>query len=145
MIRGMSTHRWLDFLGIRLDSRKAEGLQFVMNLVTPDNGETFTVEMSNATLTNIKGVQAKSPDLTITVNRVDLDLVMMGTTTLDDLLSAGKAKLDGDRQPYEKLKAILVQFNPLFEIMPGTAPAKRAALPDPIAFRQPEPASSAGD
>jgi alkyl sulfatase BDS1-like metallo-beta-lactamase superfamily hydrolase len=40
----LSTELWLDFLGIRLDSRKAEGLRFAMNLITPDNGERFAIE-----------------------------------------------------------------------------------------------------
>ena len=48
--------------------------------------------MSNSTLTNIKGVQAKNPDLTVTINRSDLETVMMGKATFDDLLAAGKAK-----------------------------------------------------
>ncbi|HED19349.1 MAG TPA: MBL fold metallo-hydrolase, partial [Gammaproteobacteria bacterium] len=72
MIQAMSTDLWLDYLGIRLDSKKAEGHAFKINLVTPDNGEKFVVELSNATLTNIKGYQAKDADLTITINRKDL-------------------------------------------------------------------------
>ena len=35
VIRAMSTELFLNFLGIRMDSRKAEGLRFTMNLVTP--------------------------------------------------------------------------------------------------------------
>jgi len=54
-VRAMSTDLLLDFLGIRLDSRKAVGLAFVVNLSTPDNGEQYIIEMSNATLTNCKG------------------------------------------------------------------------------------------
>ena len=38
----------------------------------PHNGKKYLVEMSNATLTNIKGQHAKNPDLTITVIRADL-------------------------------------------------------------------------
>ena len=45
-------------------------------------------------LTNIKGVQAPKPDLTITLNRTDLDQVMMGASTFDDLIKAGKAKFE---------------------------------------------------
>ena len=78
MIRAMSTENWLDFIAISMDPRKADGMTFVINLVTPDNGEKYLVEMSNATLTNIKGEQAKKPDLTITINRADLNTVMMG-------------------------------------------------------------------
>lgn len=53
-------------------------MKFTINLVTPDNGEQYAIEMSNATLTNIKGFLVKDPDLTITVNRADLNEVMMG-------------------------------------------------------------------
>jgi alkyl sulfatase BDS1-like metallo-beta-lactamase superfamily hydrolase len=59
VIRAMSTEQWLDFLGISMDPRKAEGMQFTINLVTPDNGEQYLIELSNATLTNIKGEQAE--------------------------------------------------------------------------------------
>src|SRR5512139_2099657 len=54
-IRGMPTELWLDYLGILLDVDKAEGKAFVVNLVTPDNGEAFVIELSNATLTSIEG------------------------------------------------------------------------------------------
>ncbi|HEX9883379.1 MAG TPA: alkyl sulfatase C-terminal domain-containing protein, partial [Desulfobaccales bacterium] len=143
-IRAMSTDLWLDFIGIRMDSKKAEGLKFVINLVTPDNREKFVVEMSNSALTNIKGQQAKNPDLTITVNRTDLETVMGGKATFDNLIAEGKAKFEGDRKPFDQLKAILVQFTPDFEMMPGTKPAKPAVPPSKDPFEQPEPASSAG-
>ena len=139
----MSTDLWLDFLGIRLDSKKAEGMKFIVNLVTPDNGEKFVVEMSNATLTNIKGFQAKNPDLTITINRSDLEAVMAGKVTFDDQIAAGKAKLVGDRKPFDQLKGILVQFTLDFEIMPGTKPVKPSEI-NKNPFEQPEPGSSAG-
>lgn len=76
MIRGMSTELWLEFLGIALDGSKVANQHFTFNLKTPDNGEQFVVELSNSTLTSIKGQQAKNADLTITVNRSDLESVM---------------------------------------------------------------------
>src|SRR5690606_37622521 len=39
VIRAMSTELFLNFLAIRMDSRKAEGMRFTINLITPDNGE----------------------------------------------------------------------------------------------------------
>jgi len=33
MVRAMSTELFLDFIGIRMDSKKAEGLEFSINLV----------------------------------------------------------------------------------------------------------------
>ena len=142
MIRAMTTDLWLDFLGVRLDSRKAEGVNFVINFVTPDNGEKYVVELSNSALTNIRGQQAKNPDLTITMNRSDLETVMMGKATFDDQIEAGKAKLVGDRKPYDQLKTMLVQFDMGFEILPGTG-AKDLA-PERKTFEQEPPADSFG-
>lgn len=145
VIRAMSTEQWLDFLGISMDPRKAEGMRFTINLVTPDNGEKYLVELSNATLTNIKGVQAPKPDLTITLNRSDLNQVMMGTRTFDDLIKAGKAKFQGNRQPFDQLRAMMVTFTPNFEILPGTV--KQAPPSDKKPFEVPDllPADAAGD
>ena len=78
VVRSMSTEQWLDFLGISMDPKKAAGLQFKINLVTPDNGEKYAVELSNSTLTTVKGFLAPKPDLTMTLNRADLNRVMLG-------------------------------------------------------------------
>lgn len=132
VIRAMSTEQWLDFVAISMDPKKAEGLKFSINLVTPDNGEQFAIELSNATLTTIKGFQAVKPDLTITLNRTDLNQVMMGRASFDELIGTGKAKFDGDRSSFDKLRSTLVQFTPDFEIMPGTAPKKPSIAPKPF-------------
>ena len=120
-------------------------MKFVINLVTPDNGEKYLVEMSNATLTNIKDQQAKSPDLTITVNRADLNQVMMGANTFDDLVKDGKAKFEGDRKPFDQLRSLMVSFTPNFEILPGTAAKKPTPGAKPMEVPDLLPPNSAGD
>ena len=122
MIRAMTTELWLNSLAISMDSKKAAGMHFVINLSTPDNGEKFVVEMSNSALTNIKGQQAANPTLAITINRSDLEQVMGGQTTFDQLLAQGKAQFDGDRKAFDQLKSTLTVFKPDFELMPGTKP-----------------------
>lgn len=135
VVRAMSTEQWLDFVAISVDPKRADGLKFTFNLVTPDNGEQYVVEMSNATLTTIKGYQAKAPDLTVTVNRADLNQVMMGLASFDDLIMAGKARFEGDRSGFDQLRAILVPFTPDFEILPGTAAKAPTAPPKPFEVR----------
>ena len=125
MVRAMSTELFLDFIGIRMDSKKAEGLEFSINLVTPDNGEKFAIELSNATFTNLEGFQVVNPDLTITINRSDLVQVMMGAKTLAAQIDDGTAKIEGDRRVLDQLASTLVDFEIGFEILPGTkAPAE---------------------
>jgi alkyl sulfatase BDS1-like metallo-beta-lactamase superfamily hydrolase len=129
VVRAMSTEQWLDFLGISVDPKKAEGLRYTVNLVTPDNGEKYAIELENATLTNIKGFLAASPNLTVTVNRADLDRVMMGVATFDQLADEGKARFEGDRTVIHKLRDLMVTFTPDFEILPGTASSQRQVPP----------------
>lgn len=128
MIAGMSTGLWLDFLGVMLDSTKVDGKNFTINLITPDNGEKYAIELSNSTLTNIKGYQVDKPDLTITLNRADLNTIMMGKATFDDLIKQGKAKFDGNREPFDLLRNSMVRFAMDFEVIPGTG-GKRLAQP----------------
>jgi alkyl sulfatase BDS1-like metallo-beta-lactamase superfamily hydrolase len=120
VIRAMSTELFLNFLGIRMDSRKAEGMRFTINLVTPDNGEKFLIELENATLTNIKGFLADKPDLTLTINRSDLEQTMMGAKTLEAQITDGTAKVQGDAGVLKKLASTMIDFDPRFEVMPGT-------------------------
>ncbi|MCS4436295.1 alkyl/aryl-sulfatase [Aquiflexum gelatinilyticum] len=124
IIRAMSTETWLDFLGVKLNSKKAEGITFKMNIITPDNNEKFLVELSNSTLSNLKGFTAKNADLTLTLNRSDLNMAMMGVKSFEDLLKEGKAKVEGNPQILAQLVGMLDEFDPRFEILPGTKKEK---------------------
>jgi alkyl sulfatase BDS1-like metallo-beta-lactamase superfamily hydrolase len=131
VIRAMSTELFLDFIGIRMDGRKVGDFEFTMNLITPDNGEKFLVELSNATLTNVEGFLADDPDLEITINRGDLEQVMAGAKSLAAQIEDGTASVRGDVSILKRLAATLVEFNPRFEVMPGTAgPAAADQLND---------------
>ena len=61
------------------------------------------------------------------MNRADLNQVMVGQAIFDDLLASGKARFEGDRGGFDRLRSILVPFTPDFEILPGTA----AKVPTP--------------
>lgn len=120
VIRAMSTELFLDFLAIKMDSRQAEDIEFTMNLSTPDNGEMFAIQLANATLTNVEGFAFEAPDLTLTVNRSDLELVMTGEADFEDLLADGRATAEGDVSVLVNLAGTMVEFDPLFEVLPGT-------------------------
>jgi alkyl sulfatase BDS1-like metallo-beta-lactamase superfamily hydrolase len=120
MIRAMSTGLFLDFLGIRMDSKKAENMEFTINLMTPDNGEKFVVELSNFPLTNIQGQQAEDADLTIIIDRSDLESTMMGVAPFAEQIESGKARLEGNKAAFDQLVSTLVSFELGFEILPGT-------------------------
>jgi len=143
LIKAMSTQLFFDFLAIRLDSRKAEGMAFTINFVTPDNGEKYIVELSNSVLTSIEGYSADDANLTLTINRADLEPVMMGAVTLDEQIKNGKCTLVGDASVLVKLKSAMDHFTPDFEIMPGTKGKEIKSKMTP--FQQEEPAVRGAD
>jgi alkyl sulfatase BDS1-like metallo-beta-lactamase superfamily hydrolase len=139
----MSTELWLNSLGISLDSRKVAGQNFTIILITPDNNEKFVIELSNSVLTNIKGQLAKKPDLTITVNRSELERVMAARprsmTCLRKARQNSKATqaIRGSAQRPGTL-------TPDFEMMPGTAPKGPKTPSTQKPFEAHEPADTSG-
>jgi len=130
VVGAMSTDLILDYLGVRLNVDKADGKHIVINLKTPDDGEQYAVELSNGALTNIKGQQARNPDLTMTISRPALIAVLLGKADLGQLVAGGKATLDGNPAVFGQLMAMMDTFDPQFEILPGT---KAAAAPSATA------------
>ncbi len=142
VIRAMSTELFLNFLGIRMDSRKAEGMRFTINLITPDNGEKFVVEIDNATLTNLEGFLSDTPDLTLVIDHAALERTMTGEVTLESQIADGNATVEGDLNVLQQLASTMIEFDPLFEVLPGTktqptrvaeADAYEASVGQPVA------------
>ncbi len=120
LARAMTTSQWWDSVAIRVDSERADGMDFTMNFLTPDTGQHFVVELSGGTLTNIEGFQAETPDVTVSIDREQLNEVIMGNTTLEELLQSGQGSVQGDAGVLAQLSSVLVNFAPGFEILPGT-------------------------
>lgn len=90
--------------------------------------------MENATLTNIAGLQGPNADLTLTIGRADLEQTMMGARTLEAQIADGTARVASDLSILARLAATMVDFDPRFEVMPGTAAAREpVALTNPCA------------
>jgi alkyl sulfatase BDS1-like metallo-beta-lactamase superfamily hydrolase len=120
LIKAVSVGMLLDNIGIRLVPEKAAGVTFTMNLNLPDIKEQYVVELSNSTLTNIQGFQSDKADLTLNMNRADLNAIMFGQATFEQLIKEGKITFEGNIGLIAQLKEMLDTFEVGFEIMPGT-------------------------
>jgi len=56
----------------------------------------------------------------MTIKRTDLEQIMGGQKTLEAQIASGALKLDGDASVLTKLASTMVDFDPRFQIMPGT-------------------------
>ncbi|EGQ7943915.1 alkyl/aryl-sulfatase [Vibrio cholerae] len=113
----MDTELFLDYLGVRLNGDKAAGIDYTINFVLPDVNEKFLVELENAHLNNLKGIQSENPDMTLTLNRVQLNQVLMGKTTIQQLAKEGKAKIEGNAQALTDIAGMLDNFEFWFNII----------------------------
>jgi len=120
LARAMTTTQWWDAVATRVDSGLADGTDFTINFSSPDTQQNFVVEMSGGTLTNIEGYLSDDADVTITMNRSDLETVIMGQKTLASQLQAGVGMVTGNQAVLLELSSVLVAFNSSFEVMPGT-------------------------
>lgn len=79
---------------------------------------TVFVELSNGNLNNVIIEKAKVADATLTIAKSDVIDILLGQTTLKQLLEQGNATMTGDQQAFRKVASTLVQFDESFEIVP---------------------------
>jgi alkyl sulfatase BDS1-like metallo-beta-lactamase superfamily hydrolase len=114
----MTIENLLDYLAVRVDSMKAQHTPFTLNIVIPDEKETYFVEMSNGNLNNILVDKEMKADATLLINRADVSQILLEKTTLKTLLENGSAGIKGDKTVLQKLTGSLTNADAKFEIVP---------------------------
>jgi alkyl sulfatase BDS1-like metallo-beta-lactamase superfamily hydrolase len=117
LIIAMSSELIFDFLGVRLNSELAIGKTITINIVFPDKNEKFLLELKNAHLNNIQGIQSDSPDVTIVMNRSDLNLMLMKVKSFPELLDSGAIEFDGNINAFVSILKMLEEFPFWFNIV----------------------------
>lgn len=121
-LAAMDTGLLFDYLGVRLNAEKAEGEDFAINLVLPDKNEQYLLELKNSHLNNIKGVQSENAGQTVTIDRADLNRLMLKQVSPVRLVFEGKLKSSGNPLLLAKLFGMLEDFDFWFDIV--TPPQK---------------------
>ena len=114
----MTVENLFDYLAVKVDSIKAQHTPFTLNVVLPDDKETYFIEMNNGNLNNIKVEKALTADATLIINRSDIPKIILQQTSLEKLLENKTAQLNGDQSVLNTLLASLVEFDETFEIVP---------------------------
>ncbi|MEM5314849.1 alkyl sulfatase dimerization domain-containing protein [Paraburkholderia sp. JHI869] len=117
VIRAMPLDMFLDYLGVRLDAKKAAGKSVSFNLVLTDTDDKYVVGVDNCALYYSKGRTSKTADASLTMSRHDLNNIMLGDATMHSLVIAGKAKVDGNSQKLGEFVTWLDSFELFFNIV----------------------------
>nr|WP_279592886.1 alkyl sulfatase C-terminal domain-containing protein [Streptomyces liangshanensis] len=119
---GMSTGMLLDYLAVRLNGPRAAAVRLRIGLdVTGDQGgpaeERFRLIVENGILRHTAPDPAENPAGTLRIHHAALADLAYGATTLDDLLAANTAALNGDRTDLDTLLDLLDTFTAGFDVV----------------------------
>ena len=117
VVRGMTLDMIFDFLAVRLNHQKVDGLNLGIQVNFTDSNETYALELSNAVLNNTKGRKLATPQATLSLGRPAFFKMLLGGVPLPKLIEAGEAKLEGDPKTLGAIFANLDSFNPLFNVV----------------------------
>jgi alkyl sulfatase BDS1-like metallo-beta-lactamase superfamily hydrolase len=117
IISSMSLDMVFDFMGVRLNGKKAAGKKIAINLDFTDTKQQYVITLDNSVINYVSDKQAKDVDATFTLKREVLNSLMLKQTTLDKAIASGDIKVDGDKQKLVDLLAMLDTFEFWFNIV----------------------------
>ncbi|ARN19664.1 alkyl/aryl-sulfatase [Piscinibacter gummiphilus] len=117
MVRGMSLDMVFDFLAVRLNHRKVDGLDLGIQIDFTDTKDTYALELSNAVLNNTKGRRLAKPQVSLALSQPAFFKMLLGGVPLPQLVAAGEAKVSGDPAALGAVFSHIETFAPLFPIV----------------------------
>ena len=106
-----------------MNPKKAEGKVSHVKLVMPDTKDSFLITLENSVINHIKSKEGQKVDVTLTLNRSELNSILLGQAKLPGLIADGKAKLEGKQEALTDLLGSLEPFEFWFNII-TTNPAR---------------------
>ncbi|MDM0011725.1 alkyl sulfatase dimerization domain-containing protein [Variovorax sp. J22P168] len=117
VVRGMNQELLFDYIALRLDHQKLDGVKAGISMEFTDLKETWALELSNSVLNNTKGRVLKNPDVKLTLTRpVFLSMLLQGRK-LPELVQAGQVKVEGDPRVLAAVFSNVQTFDPYFNIV----------------------------
>jgi alkyl sulfatase BDS1-like metallo-beta-lactamase superfamily hydrolase len=115
-IRAMPPEMLFDYLGVRLDGRRAAGRRIAINLDFTDLGKRYALVVENGVLNHSTRPVAE-PDGALTLTKPALDRVQLREATMDDLIAAGDVTLPGRKEAWSEFMGLLDTFSFWFPIV----------------------------
>jgi alkyl sulfatase BDS1-like metallo-beta-lactamase superfamily hydrolase len=116
-VRGMTNELLFDFVALRLNHEKTDGMKAAIAMVFTDSNDVWALELSNSVLNNTRGRVLQNPDVTLTLTRQAFLAMLLQGKTLAELTQAGMVKIDGDPKAFGAVFANVVAFDPTFRIV----------------------------
>jgi alkyl sulfatase BDS1-like metallo-beta-lactamase superfamily hydrolase len=116
-VAAMPLELFFDYLSIRLDGPRAEGKTIKLNLNLPDTKDKYLLVVQYGVLQYHKDQQAKDADASLTMSRDTLNQIIGGKLKVEQGVTKGTIKLDGDSKKFEEFVALLDTFDPWYQVV----------------------------
>jgi alkyl sulfatase BDS1-like metallo-beta-lactamase superfamily hydrolase len=120
LVSQMTIPMIFDFLGVRLNGPKAQGIRIVINWTFTDLDQRYVLNLENSALTYLQSPPATlSPDadVSFTLTRDTFNLVLFGVMTLEQAIGSGSITVEGDPERLGELMGLLDTFGAPFNIV----------------------------
>jgi alkyl sulfatase BDS1-like metallo-beta-lactamase superfamily hydrolase len=117
VIAAMDLELLFDFMGVRLNGPKAEGRTISIGFVLTDTEKKYLLSLENGVLNHSSDLRGLTPDVTLTLTREALNGVLTKESSIQDALSSGAAKIEGDAGKLAELFGLMDDFDLLFNII----------------------------
>ena len=116
IVQNMTVTMILDYMGVRLNPKKATGKMMKIGFNFTDTNELYTLILQNSTLNNRIGLEDDSGS-TIITTRAALDEIMLGKLTVEKGIENGAIKVDGMKGKFAELQGMLDKFKFWFNLV----------------------------
>ncbi|OIZ94992.1 hypothetical protein A1D18_02490 [Candidatus Rickettsiella isopodorum] len=116
-LRAMPIEMYLDYMGIRLNSQKAEGKKIRINLNLTDKKQLYALEIENSVLIYTPNKKIKEAHATLNLTRNIFDALTLKQKNVMQAISEGDIKLEGNKQKLEEFMGLFDTFPTMFNII----------------------------
>jgi alkyl sulfatase BDS1-like metallo-beta-lactamase superfamily hydrolase len=89
----------------------------MINFEFPDLGKLYLLQIKNGVLHYFPNKSSVQANFSISVNRSDLNAVILGSAKWEELINAKKVSLHGKYEDLRKFQSLFDSFNPWFNIV----------------------------
>ncbi len=116
-LRATPLEMFFDQVAVRLNGPRAADKKIVLNLDVTDLREQYVLTVEHGVLNYAKGRQAADADVSVTLTRKALDAMLLGETTLPQMVAAGEVKIAGRQEVLGELQPLMDNYEFWFNIV----------------------------
>ena len=117
MIANLPLDLFFDLMAVRVNGPKAEGLDLKINFAFTDTGERAALHLKNSVLNTRMDRQYADANATITLNRTDLNKIMLKQASFETLMLKRTVTVDGSLTDLQTFMGLQDDFEYWFNIV----------------------------